>query len=282
MDSQPAVLIIGASSGIGLTSTEYLSKQGFLIFAGVRKQADADRITTEYSGEITPVIIDVTDDRSIANAVTTMTSLLGENGLYGLVNNAAISWACPQEYVDRHHLESQFNTNVFGPALTIKAFIPLLRKAKGRIINISSGAGHLAIPIVGTYSATKSALEALSDALRVEVSQSGINVSVVVPGAIATPIHGKGEAAFEDMLNHLPAEGHERYRRNLEIYAAEMKKMAENASDPIVIAEAIHSALTDNKPKTRYAAGSGSQFSWVLKFLSDRMKDKIVAKMTGF
>ncbi len=276
------VLITGASTGIGLATAEHLLALGYRVFPCVRKTEDAERLTALSDGGFEPVILDVTDEASIAAAYDLVSDRLSDSGLYGLVNNAGVSLASPLEYIDKQHLDTQFHTNVYGPALMTKYFLPLIRQASGRIVNVSSGAGQLAVPLMGIYSATKFALEAMSDALRVELRHAGIGVSLVVPGAIETPIHGKNLADAESLLAALPAAARARYGGAI---AKQIKATADRdagGTAAATVAKAIARALADKRPKARYTAGSDAKALSVMRpLLSAGLRDRIVGGMTG-
>ena len=191
------VLITGASTGIGQACATTLAANGWHVFAGVRREQDADRLSTQSPGKITPVIIDVTDAATIQNARAQVESSLGDKGLVGLVNNAGIGLGGPIEFVDLDRLREQFEVNVFGQVRVIQAFAARLRQAKGRMVNMSSISGRIAIPFLGPYAASKFALEAISDALRLELRPHGVHVSVIEPGSIATPIWEKARQRAE-------------------------------------------------------------------------------------
>jgi NAD(P)-dependent dehydrogenase (short-subunit alcohol dehydrogenase family) len=280
--TRKSIVITGASSGIGKASAHYLAGKGFRVFAGVRKTADAESLLREYSGVVEPIILDVTDENSRCLALEKVGAEVGDAGLYGLVNNAGVSFSCPLEFVDQAHLEHQINTNFIGPVLTTRAFLPLIRKARGRVINVSSGAGQLAIPLMGTYSASKFALEGMSDALRVELRQWGIHVSVIVPGATATPILEKNTSDFRGLKETLPSEAWELYGEAIETYSQNFANMNKRAEPADVVARTIEKALNDRKPKSRYPAGRDSKtYAAIKRFLTDRMKDSIVGRMTA-
>ena len=182
------VVITGASTGIGAASARHLDRLGFRVFAGIRKSQDGERLRAQTSSKLTPIRFDVTDDGSIAAAADTIRAALDGDGLAGLVNNAGIAVPGPIETVPLAEARKQFEVNVLGQIAVTQAFLPLLRQGRGRIVNIGSIAGLTATPFLGLYGASKFALEALTDALRVEVRPWGINVSIIEPGAIASSI----------------------------------------------------------------------------------------------
>ncbi len=183
----PAVLVTGASTGIGRATGLYLQARGFRVFASVRRETDA----ADLSGA-TPVLLDVENAESIRAAADAVGAALEDGALQGLVNNAGIAVSGPLEFLEMSDLRHQFEVNLFGQVAVTRAFLPLLRRAKnGRIVNMSSISGRITAPLLGPYSMSKFALEAFSDALRRELSPFGLSVSVVEPGAIKTPIWDK-------------------------------------------------------------------------------------------
>ena len=195
-----AVVVTGASTGIGEACALQLDRMGFSVFAGVRREADGKALEQKASGRLTPVFIDVADEVSIASAVETVSAAVGDAGLAGLVNNAGIAVPAPIELVPLDALRRQLEVNVIGQVSVTQAFLPLVRKAQGRIVNMGSIAGRLAIPFLGPYCMSKFAMEALTDSLRVELRPWGIKVSLVEPGRISTPIWGKGIATGHELM----------------------------------------------------------------------------------
>ena len=191
MQNSKAVLVTGASSGIGKECALRLASSGFRVFAGVRKNEDGEQLKAGASGSVTPVLLDVTDSASIANAAQSISRGLGAGGLHGLVNNAGIAVAGPLEMLPPEALRRQLNVNVVGQIAVTQAFLPMLRAARGRVIIMGSILGRLALPFVGAYSAAKFALEALAESLAMEVRPFGVSVSIIEPGNIATPIWSK-------------------------------------------------------------------------------------------
>ncbi|HEY2747162.1 MAG TPA: SDR family NAD(P)-dependent oxidoreductase, partial [Polyangia bacterium] len=205
------VVVTGASSGIGRASAERLVRAGFVVFAGVRKPLDAERLRRENGDRIFPLELDVTDGDEIAAAVAVVRARVGGLGLHGLVNNAGIGLTGPLEYMALDELRRQFEVNVFGQIAVTQAFLPLLHAARGRIVNMGSVGGHIAIPFGGALSASKSAFGLLSDALRLELHSSGIAVSIIEPGAIATPAVDKTLGDPDAAVRALPPQGAAQY-----------------------------------------------------------------------
>ncbi len=278
-DATPgAVVVTGASTGIGEACALRLDGLGLRVFAGVRKAADGDALVRKASGRLTPVLLDVTDAATIAAAAETVAKAVGEAGLAGLVNNAGINVAGPLECLPIAELRAQLEVNVIGQIAVTQAFLPLLRRARGRIVNIGSIAGRSATPFVGAYCASKFALEALTDALRMELRPWGIAVSIVEPGAVATPIWEKSVARASATMEDLPPQARDLYGRALTAIREASERMARGAiSTDRVVAAVVH-ALTAARPKTRYLVGTDAKVQVALKILPDRLRDRLIVR----
>ena len=215
-----SVLITGASTGIGEACALHLDQLGWRVFAGVRKDADGDALRAKASARLLPVRIDVVDAASIAAAREVVLRELGDRGLDGLVNNAGIAIAAPLEFVPIEDLRRQLEINVIGQIAVTQAFLAPIRKARGRVVNMGSIGGRLATPFLGPYNASKFALEALTDSLRAELRPWGIQVAVIEPGSIATPIWEKSTAEADRMEATLPPEGHALYGKAIKALRA--------------------------------------------------------------
>ncbi len=270
-------MVTGASTGIGEVCALHLDKLEFRVFAGVRKEADGDVLRRKASERLMPVLMDVTDAASIASAAQRVGAVVGEAGLAGLVNNAGVVVSGPLEFLPIAELRKQFGVNVIGQIAVTQAFLPLLRKGHGRIVNMGSIAGKVATPFFGPYAASKFAMEALTDALRMELRPWGISVSIVEPGAIATPIWEKSRRAAEEIVRNLPAEAHDLYDRAL-IAVREIADRGGKVAIPAdSVARAVAHALTAKKPKSRYLVGSDAKFLAALaKFVPDRLRDRLI------
>jgi NAD(P)-dependent dehydrogenase (short-subunit alcohol dehydrogenase family) len=273
------VLITGTSSGIGEACARHMAGLGFNVFAGVRKKEDAERVAGPRTE---PVIIDVTDDSSVTSAAETIGAAVGNTGLAGLVNNAGIAVAGPLEFIDIGDFQQQLDVNVTGVLRTTQAMLPHLRKARGRIVNISSIGGRVAIPLVGPYAASKFALEGMSDSLRRELRPWGMHVALIEPGAVATPIWTKGVEQAQELERDAPAEVRERYGEVIDALRKESAKFATEGSPPQDVAEAVAHALTASKPKTRYLVGRDAKMRGPMaKVMPDRMMDAAIARALG-
>jgi NAD(P)-dependent dehydrogenase (short-subunit alcohol dehydrogenase family) len=270
-----AVFITGAAGGIGTATTQALAQRGYRVYAGVRSDTPHLR---ELRG-VEQIPIDVTDPESVAAAAEEVTRLQDGQGLHAVINNAGIIIQGPLELVPAEDLRRQFAVNVFGPAEVTRAFAPLLRKGRGRLINISAPTAKLAMPFASPISASKAALDALSDAARVEFKAQGIAVVTVIPGAIESPIFAKAGAAAESALAATDPARVALYRPQLEAMGAAMAKM--KTSKPEKVADTIIKALEAAKPKARYVANSDVRPVLILSRLPIRLRDRLLIGMLG-
>lgn len=270
-----SVLITGASSGIGEECAVFLAHKGFRVFAAARRIDKLNELTAVGGGKITPLQLDVTDAASIANAM----ARIKEEGvtLYGLVNNAGASAMGPIEKLPLDEWRALFETNIFGLVAMTQAVLPQLREAgRGRIVNVGSLTGRIASPFQGAYSASKHAVEGLSDSLRRELVPYGVKVSVVRPGAINTPF-GAHEV---EMLE--PYETDEPYGDQVKAYKAWFSRQHPAAPSPVVVAEAVHHALTAEHPHSRYTAPFKMTYALALRnLLPSALTDRILERVNG-
>jgi NAD(P)-dependent dehydrogenase (short-subunit alcohol dehydrogenase family) len=273
------VMITGASSGIGKTCAIYLDQRGYRVFAGVRKAADGEALTAA-APRVRPLIVDVTDQQSVAGAAEQVKQALGETPLAGLVNNAGIGLGGPAEFLALSDMRRQMEVNLVGQLGVIQAFMPMLRRSRGRIVNISSVGGRAATPFLAPYCASKFALEALSDCLRVEVKPWGIKVAVVEPGAIQTSIWDKSRNTVEEVTRSLPPEGLRLYGEEIgrmRVLIAMQERMAIPAER---VAAVVAHALSARRPRTRYLVGFDAKVMALLHWLlPDRAYDAVLAMM---
>lgn len=270
-----AVLVTGASTGIGLECALHLSRQGFRVFAGVRKHADADKLKAQ-SASLTPLLLDVTDLESIRGSAQVVTESVSEAGLWGLVNNAGIAVAGPLEFLPLEELRHQYEVNVIGQVAVTQAFLPLLRKARGRIVMMSSIRGRVASPMMGPYASSKFALEALSDSLRRELTPWGLEVSILEPGNIQTPIWSKGVRWGRHLLEQLPPRARELYGPGMEEIIRYIEGIEGKGLPPLEVARVVEHALTAPRPRTRYVLGRGAKLAAFLsRVLPDRLMDRV-------
>ena len=274
-----SVVITGAASGIGAACALHLDKLGFRVFAGVRRQADAEALKSQASPRLGPISLDVTDTISISTAASAVAGALGPAGLDGLVNNAGIVVPGPIEFLPLVELRRQLEVNVVGQVAVTQAFLPQLRAARGRIVNMGSISGRMAAPFVGAYAASKFALEGLTDALRIEVAPWGIEVSIIEPGAVATPLWGKAAKIAQSMLGAIPPEIFVLYGEALGAVQKSAEHAERHAVAPEEVAKVVAQALTASKPRTRYVVGRIAKIQNALTFLMpDRVRDGLVAK----
>jgi NAD(P)-dependent dehydrogenase (short-subunit alcohol dehydrogenase family) len=287
--SSNIVVITGASTGIGAACALYLNRLGWQVFAGVRKEADGEALQQQAAGAthfpsashlpLTPILLDVTDAASIAAAAETVAAAADPAGLAGLVNNAGIALTGPLEFLPLADLRRQFEVNVVGQVAVTQAFLPLLRQGQGRIVNMGSISGRVAMPFLGPYAASKFALEALTDSLRVELRPWNLHVAIVEPGPIATPIWAKSLAVADDLIRHLPPQGHTLY--GLALAAARERGIHSSQAGipPETVARVVAHALTAKRPKTRYLVGHGLWLVILLtKFFPDRLRDWLITR----
>jgi NAD(P)-dependent dehydrogenase (short-subunit alcohol dehydrogenase family) len=273
--SRGAVVVTGASTGIGETCAMHLASIGFRVFAGVRKPEDAERMRAAGHE---PLTMDVTDEQTIRSAA----AQLGDEPLAGLVNNAGVAVAGPLEFIPVAEFRRQLDVNVVGQVAVTQAFLPALRKARGRIVNMGSIGGRVALPLLSPYNASKFAMEGITDSLRRELRPWGIHVAIVEPGAIATPIWEKSRAANEELAAGAPPEAEQLYGKLIERIRAESARAAVEGLPPIKVAEAVAHALTAARPKTRYLVGGEAKGrARAAAVLPDRAFDALVARTLG-
>ena len=257
-------------------------RSGWRVFATVRKMQDGDQLRSDFGTNIAPVTMDITNRASVTAAAEQISTFLEDSGLDGLVNVAGVGKVRPVEYMTQDDLQEIFNINVFGQIAVTQAFLPLLRTARGRIVNISSVGAHIAIPFGGLINATKSAFGILSDTLRLELHPFGIHVSVVEPGAIKTPAVEKTLGNVEAVIRSLPPKGAAQYGNMLRDFVRRGYEREMNGSSPDVVAQAVQHALTARRPRTRYRVGRHATLLTTLAaFLPDRLLDTIRFHITG-
>lgn len=279
MSGPKSVLVTGSSTGIGAACAMRLAERGWRVFAGVRRDEDGRKLKAQTRDALEPVLLDVTRHDTVRTVAARLGEILGAGGLAGLVNNAGIAIGGPVEGVSLEDWRRQFDVNLFGAVAVTQTCLPLLRKARGRIVNISSVSGLLASPFLAPYAASKFALEAVSDALRVELRPQGVRVALIEPGAVATPIWDKSLPATREREAACGEEIRSLYGTQME----RMHRMAEDAARramPVdkVVAAVVH-ALTARRPKTRYLLGRDARFATVASsLLPDTWWDALMAK----
>jgi NAD(P)-dependent dehydrogenase (short-subunit alcohol dehydrogenase family) len=275
MDYNKAIVITGTSTGIGKACALYLDKMGYIVYAGVRKQADGDSLKNEASERLTPVILDVTNAESISAAAGVIEKETGGN-VFGLINNAGIGRGGALEVTPVAEIHKLMEVNVIGFMAMTQAFIPMLRKAKGRIINIGSTSSLLAFPGASAYSASKFAVRAITDSLRLELKPFGMSVILVAPGAVESAIWEKGKAYKEELRKTVKPEIAELYaslRKFGDRLNAEVKKIPADE-----VAKAVAHAFTSKKPKRYYIVGNDAKGAAKAAKLPKGLMDWIILK----
>ncbi len=280
--SEAAVVVTGASTGIGRAIALRLDGLGLRVFAGVRKEADARELAAEASSRLQPLQLDVTNEATVDAAAETVRTGLGDSRLLGVVNNAGIAVGGPAEFVPLADWRRQFDVNVFGQVAMVQHFLPLLRNHHGRIVNMSSIGGRFSQPFVAPYVASKHAVEAISDALRIELRPWGIDVVLIEPGSIATPMWEKGLRAADAMASVAPPRLVELYGRATEVMTHVARREGGRGVPAQRVADVVVEALMAKRPRTRYLVGYDARgMALVRRVLPDRWRDEIVFRVTG-
>ena len=274
-----SVLVTGSSTGIGRATALRLDAAGWRVFAGVRKQEDADALRAAGSERLTPVMLDVTDADAISAAAALLGDELGGAGLDGLVNNAGVAIPSPLETMPIDAFRRQIEVNLTGQVAVTQAMLPLIRSARGRIVFVSSIGGRIAFPLTGAYHAAKFGVEAVGDVFRQELRRWRISVSVVEPGSIDTPIWDSGERAADEIGGDLEAR-EELYGKAIASYRKVTRNLAERGIEPDKVAEAIEHALTASRPRSRYLVGLDARVQARIKLvIPTRIWDRVVARV---
>jgi NAD(P)-dependent dehydrogenase (short-subunit alcohol dehydrogenase family) len=227
------------------------------------------------SDNIEAIVLDVTNRDQISDAVRTVAGKVGERGLYALINNAGFGDPGPLEYLPLKDIERQFEVNVFGPIAVTQAFLPLIRRATGRIINMGSVGDRITIPFGGALCGCKSALASMTEALRLELRPWGIHVCLIEPGSISTPAVDKTTSAGQKLLRSLPPEAARQYGSMFEAFLDVAMRHAKEGSAPEVVASAILEALTAESPKSRYPVGKHAKLLTSIARLPDSLLDRL-------
>jgi NAD(P)-dependent dehydrogenase (short-subunit alcohol dehydrogenase family) len=271
------VLVTGSSTGIGRATALRLDRAGWRVFAGVRREEDAQSLRAEASDRLTSVMLDVTSAEQIAAAAELIGGELGGTGLDGLVNNAGVAIPSPLETIPIEELRHQIEVNLTGQVAVTQAVLPQIRGARGRIVFISSIGGRIAFPLSGAYHAAKFGLEAVGDVFRQELRRWGISVSIVEPGTIDTPIWHRGEQKADE-LEHPVRE--ELYGEAIASYRKVVRQLAERGIPPEKVAATIEAALSARRPKPRYLVGADAKVQARVKpFVPTRIFDRVIARV---
>jgi hypothetical protein len=276
-----SVVVTGSSTGIGWGCTKVLIEKGFRVFGSVRKQADADRLGKEFGENFVPLLFDVTDAAAVKRGADEVAAVLGNDTLSGLVNNAGIAVAGPLLYLDVDEFRNQLEVNLTGQLIVTQAFTPLLgadpsrQGDKGRIVNITSVGGRNANPFMGPYNASKFGFEGFSESLRRELMIFGIDVIVVAPGAVATPIWDKADQIDTTRYDNTP------YASAMATIKKYMLDLGRKGLPPEKIGETVWRALTLTKPKVHYTVSPNGLQDFITGNLPKRAVDNIIAGRLG-
>jgi NAD(P)-dependent dehydrogenase (short-subunit alcohol dehydrogenase family) len=283
----PLALITGASTGIGRATTLRLAASGWTVLAGVRDPTAGEQLLADaVGGRVIPLALEVTDAAQVAGAAERVEQELAvagtsaRGGLDALINNAGIGVGGPVELVSAEDLRQQFDVNVFGQIAVTQALLPALRRAHGRIVFVSSVGGRVAMAFTAPYAASKHAIEAFGDALRVELRTSGIQVALIEPGSVATPIWEKGRAEAERVV--IPAELQDAYGHVPAAMGKVLEDTAKRGVPPEQVAETIEKALTSQRMKARYVVGTDAKVMLLVKrLLPDLVFDRVARRALG-
>lgn len=270
-----AVLVTGASSGIGRATSLRLDRKGYRVFAGVRRDEDRVALMSDGSHRLVPLFLDVTRVDMVKDATSQLEEALGDDGLYALVNNAGVVVAAPLEFVPLDEVREQFEVHVTGPLALVQALLPLLRRAEGRIVNVGSNSGTVSTPFTGPYNASKAALRAMTDALRIELSPWGIGVSIIEPGTVHTPMWREALGGIQRLEQRLPPHA-------TALYGPVFTKMQAfiqgvRGVPPDTVAAVIEAALRARRPRPYYPVGLDARLRLVLERLPTRVRDFLIA-----
>jgi NAD(P)-dependent dehydrogenase (short-subunit alcohol dehydrogenase family) len=275
-----SIFVSGASTGIGFCCVQTLAELGHQVFASFRQAKDGETLEKLHPA-IIPIPLEITSSASIAKALNMVKHQLNGNGLDGLVNNAGIVISGPLELIPINDWRHQLDVNLIGQIELSQAFLPLLRASRGRIVNMGSVAGINAMPFVSPYSASKFALAAITDALRVELKPWGIHIALIEPGSVATPIWRKARKISDTLLEGVPDAQLSLYTQALAQIRNATEKSASRGIPPETVAKAVVHALTASHPKTRYTLGGKAFWRRPFSWLPDTLRDAIITAKVG-
>jgi NAD(P)-dependent dehydrogenase (short-subunit alcohol dehydrogenase family) len=275
------VLVTGTSTGIGRACVVRMAAEGWTVYAGVRKDADGEAVAAAVRGDVRPVLLDVTDAEHIAAVAERLQAELDGRGLDGLVNNAGVAEGGPIETLTAEAWRWHFDVNLFGVVDLTRACFPLLREARGRVVNVGSVAGRAAAPMLAPYAAGKHAVEAFSESLRFEVEHLGMRVSCVEPGEIRTAIWDKADEQLARVVATMDEEVQRRYEGQLDMIYGFVADGAKRGIPASKVANAIHHALSADRPKHRYLVGPDAKALGVIARLPDRARHRALALNTA-
>jgi NAD(P)-dependent dehydrogenase (short-subunit alcohol dehydrogenase family) len=275
-------VITGASSGIGRASALRLARSGFRVFAGFRDEADGASLAADATGRLEPLRLDVTEAREIASTAQRVEEAVGAQGLWGLVNNAGIPIPAPVEALALDDLRRQLEVNLVGQVAVTQALLPALRRARGRVLNMTSVGGRVATPFMSAYHASKFGLEGISDSLRRELAGVGVDVCAIEPGSIATAMWGRGRDHAEGVTAGMSADAREAYGEDVGAVLEVATKTGERGLEPDRVARVVERALTARRPRPRYVVGADARGMILAQaVLPTRLFDRILRRALG-
>jgi len=281
MENERSIVITGCSGGIGYGLVRKFIDEGYIVFAGVRKQTDAEKLQNEFGKNVIPVIIDVTRKSTIQDSLKTVSEKLNGKGLGGLINNAGTVAPGPVMFMDMEQIKTMFEVNAYGPLEVSRAFLPLLGMQKnhnskpGRIINITSGSGQLAVPFLGGYSGSKHALEGIMNTLRQELKPYGIEVVNIAPGFVNSSIGEK----LTDVSPYKNTDYINSLQKFSDTTLNQLKKEGHTIDQQ---AELIFKIFNRKKPDARYSTAKNKFKNWILlKYTPNNIREKLIAKIFG-
>jgi NAD(P)-dependent dehydrogenase (short-subunit alcohol dehydrogenase family) len=279
MASKGAIVITGASTGMGEHCAVGLAQRGYRVFAGVRKATDGESLRLRGGASLEPLILDVTNEAQVQDAARTVERALAGAPLSALWNNAGISVNGPLEFIELDALRRQLEVNVIGQVAATQAFLPMLRRARGRILTTGSVGGFFTTPMLIPYCMSKFAMEAMSDGLRRELRPHGVDVILLEPGGIKSKIWDKGINESEEFVRKAPPQMMEIYGSLVNALRRLAPQMERDAHSPQAVLDCVVHALESPRPKTRYRMGHNSTVQRIVSFLPDRWQDALVARM---
>jgi NAD(P)-dependent dehydrogenase (short-subunit alcohol dehydrogenase family) len=279
MASKGAIVITGTSTGMGEHCAIGLAQRGYRVFAGVRKPADGESLRARGGASLEPLLLDVTNEAQLHDAARTVEQALAGAPLTALWNNAGISVNGPLEFIQLDELRRQLEVNVVGQVAATQAFLPMLRRSRGRILTTGSVGGFFTTPMLIPYSMSKFAMEAMSDGLRRELRPHGVEVILLEPGGIKSKIWDKGISESEAMIRSAPPQMMQVYGGLVNALRRLAPQMERDSHPPQAVLDCVVHALESPRPKTRYRMGHNSTVQRIVSYLPDRWQDALVARL---
>jgi NAD(P)-dependent dehydrogenase (short-subunit alcohol dehydrogenase family) len=280
-EQRGAVVVTGASTGIGAACADRLATIGFQVFAGVRCETSVQKLVERHAGRVTPILLDVTKEDAVTAARERIETAVGAAGLAGLINNAGVAVGGPLELVPMADLRRQLETNVIGTAATTQALLPLLREGRGRIVNVGSTSGRVAAPFAGPYAMSKFALRAYNDSLRVEVRPWGIEVSLIEVGPVQTGIWDKSLSELDERWDSASPSARDLYGPLFKAIRRTAEERGRSGIPVEQVVAAIEDAVAGPKPRAHYIIGKIAWQIAVVSLLPDRLRDRLVLNHLG-